>query len=71
MALIAAILTLIAGWLGWSGWFAVPFGIFAFIGARRAIPEAANRINAVGIIGYCIGSFILMKVAFWVHAAFT
>jgi hypothetical protein len=70
MALIAAILALVAGWLGWSGWLAIPFGVLAFAGAHRAMPEAAGRINAVGLVAYCIGTFILMKVAFWIHAAF-
>ena len=67
MAFLALSLALIAGWFHWSGWFAIPIGIVAFIGAHRSLPTEGNRINAVGIIGYCVGALVSMLVAGWLQ----
>jgi len=67
MAFVGLILTLIGGWLGWSGWWAILFGLISFVGAHRALPNETGRINAVGFPIYVIGSFLIMKLVSWLH----
>lgn len=69
MSLIAFGLSLIAGWMGFSGWWAIPIGLLSFWGAKRALPYDHGRINNVGMLMYCFGAFVFMKGAGWVHAA--
>jgi hypothetical protein len=67
MAMVALVLTLVAGWLGWSGWLAIPFGVLLWWTSRRAIPNDAHRVDRLGVPVYAIGAFLLMKLAGWIH----
>ena len=70
MAMIGLALAVAGGWLGWSGWWAILFGIVSFVGARRALSGEADRINRVGIPLYILGTFLIMKLIGWLHSLF-
>ena len=67
MFIVGLIAIVIVGWLGWTLWLAIPFGLFLFWGSLRALPGQAGRVGAAGIIGYCFVALILLALTRWVH----
>lgn len=47
MALIGLTLAIVAGWLDWSHWLAIPIGFLVFLGMRQYYPERTSRVGAI------------------------
>jgi hypothetical protein len=44
MAAVGIILALVAGWLDWSWWLAIPIGVVLFLGMAQVHSDRAARI---------------------------
>lgn len=62
MAFLGLILPIIAGWLGWTKWLAIPLGLLIFVGIYRADPQGAAKVAPFAFITGPLIALVLMWV---------